>query len=270
MKIKSKRAKFRVKFSKFTLPVTVAIFLVVSAAVVLTRANTQTNLYYGVKFPAGKSSFADAVVSYSPGIYLDNNRPNVTEPFNNPSTALGTPNSSNLDHPLPSISDRNDVALGFGGSITLQFTDNLLSGSGDSAPDLWIFEAGGVPESVLVEISKDGKLWEAVGQTDRKHSGIDLDAFGWGPQDYFSYVRLTDNPQKGDHDGVWEDGKWLGWGGANIDAVGAISSAALEQSIPNVVSSSFTVPKLILLTLTIFTAGLATGYFFKSKQQDKK
>ena len=269
MKIKSKRAKFKVKFRKFTLPVTVAIFLVVSAAVVLTRANTQTNLYYGVKFPAGKSSFADAVVSYSPGIYLDNNLPNVTEPFNNPSTALGAPNSSDLNHPLPSISDRNDVALGFGGSITLQFTDNLLTGSGDSAPDLWIFEAGGVPESVLVEISKDGSTWESVGQTDRKHSGIDLDAFGWEPQDYFSYVRLTDNPQEGDHEGIWEDGEWLGWGGSNIDAVGAISSAALEESIPDVVSSSFTVPKLILLVLTIFTAGLATGYLC-NRQKDQK
>lgn len=256
----------KLKIRRYPLVLTVAISLGALAIVAALKAATRTNTFYGVRFPAGEISFADAVVSYDPVIYLDSDRPNVKAPFNKPSTALGLPNSSNLNNPLPSLSERDDVALGIGGSITLQFTDNLLTGSGNGAPDLWIFEAGGVTESVLVEVSQDGKNWHAVGRTDRERSGIDIDAFGWGPRDFFSYVRLTDDPQEGNHEGTWRDGKWLGWGGANIDAVGAISSATFERTTPEILSFPPS-SRLVWLALLIFAAGLAAGYFLNRKKK---
>lgn len=258
----------KLKLRKFPLLLAGTIFLVALAVVAVSKATTQTNRFYGVKFPAGETSFADVVVSYDPIIYLDGDRPNVEDPFNKPLSALGAPNSSNLQHPLPSLAERDDVALGMGGSITLQFTDNLLTGSGNDAPDLWIFEAGGVTESVLVEISQDGETWHSVGKTTRDQSGIDLDAFGWGPQDFFSYVRLSDDPQEGEHEGIWKNGEWLGWGGANIDAVGAISSASFERSAPNILSSPPSISYLVFLVLIVLVPGLvATGYFFNGRKK---
>lgn len=206
------------------------VLLVAIAIGLLKKAFAPAKTFYGVEFPAGDISFADRVVSYEPIIYLnEEGLPNVTEPFNNPQTALGFPNSSNPDRPLPSLGDRNDVSLGLGGRITLQFTDNVLTGSGDDRLDLWIFEAGEITESVFVEISKDGKTWKSLGRTDRTHNGIDIDRYGVGTEEFFSYVRLTDDPEQGDHEGIWDNSEWVGWGGADIDAVGAISSVSLVR-----------------------------------------
>ncbi|MGF1478618.1 MAG: hypothetical protein ACFB4I_03915 [Cyanophyceae cyanobacterium] len=257
---------FKLKLSKLTLLLLGVLALGALAVVVVKRSTTPENTFYGIRFPAGKVSFADQVVSYNPVIYLDEDLPNVSAPFDNPSTALGGPNSSTLEKPLSSP-DRHDVALGIGGSITLKFTDNLLTGSGDDAPDLWIFEAGGVTESVLVEISKDGETWHSVGQTTRQRSGIDIDAFGWGPQEFFSYVRLTDDPHEGDHNGIWKDGEWLGWGGANIDAVGTISSASLEKSAPDVLTSSLPLSRFVISALITFTAGFVAGFLFRRQKK---
>ncbi|MCU0533711.1 MAG: hypothetical protein MUD14_07435 [Hydrococcus sp. Prado102] len=231
------------------------------AVVLLSEAVAPTTTFYDVEFPAGEVSFADTVVSYEPIIYLNDERlPNVREPFNNPVSALGVPNSTNPQHPLPSLSARHDVSLGLGGSITLRFTNNALTGSGDIKPDLWIFEAGEKTESVFVEISKDGKTWQAVGRTDTKHNGIDIDAFGWGPEDYFSYIRLTDDPEENEHDGVLSNGQWIGWGGADIDAVGAISSVSLVSTVSH--SSPLAMPfsKTILWIVAIAIAAIAIGY----------
>ena len=221
----------KVWWFKFTL--LMSIFSGALAAFFFYNSVGRGKIFYGIKFPQGKSSFADAVVSYDPIIYHLHERqlPNVEAPFDNPVTALGTPNSSHPNNSLSSPSERHDVALGLGGSITLKFTDNLLTGSGSSKADLWIFEAGKKTEAVLVEISKDGSNWHPVGRIDRQTSGIDIDAFGWGTEDFFAYVRLTDDPLDGEHDGVFYHGKWIGWGGADIDAVGAISSVSLVPSV---------------------------------------
>jgi hypothetical protein len=231
------------------------------AVILLSEAVAPTTTFYEVDFPAGEVSFADTVVSYEPIIYLNDEKlPNVREPFNNPVSALGTPNSTNPEHQFSSLSARHDVSLGLGGSITLRFTNNALTGSGDIKPDLWIFEAGEKTESVFVEISKDGKTWQAVGHTDTQHNGIDIDAFGWGPEDYFAYIRLTDDPAEGEHDGVLYDGQWVGWGGADIDSVGAISSVSLISTVSH--SSPLAMPftKTILWIVVIAIAGLGIGY----------
>lgn len=65
------------------------------------------------------------------------------------------PNFSGSGEPLPS---EGVVSLGRGGQIVLQFTNNLLTGSGNANPDLRIFEVGD-SEEVLVEVSADGLRW---------------------------------------------------------------------------------------------------------------
>ena len=85
------------------------------------------------------------------------------------------------------------VTLGDGGSLTLRFIDNVLTGSGDNAFDLWIFEVGADIEDTFVEISADGSSWQSVGKIFGSTAGIDLDAFGFGVGSLFSYVRLTDD-----------------------------------------------------------------------------
>ncbi|TVP99059.1 MAG: hypothetical protein EA381_10860 [Planctomycetaceae bacterium] len=161
--------------------------------------------FSGVLFPAGELSFADAVVSFAPG-------PGVSPGFNNPQRALGPPQLVGRgDEPL---TGDFTTSLGRGGVLTLAFTENFLTGSGDARPDLAVFEVGEI-ESVRVEISRDGVTFFDVGVVGGITNTIDIDAFGFGPQDRFSFVRLTDLRQ-----GTALSGPV----GADIDAVGAIST----------------------------------------------
>lgn len=158
-------------------------------------------------FPAGLASFADAVVSFDP--VIKSGQP--TAPYRDPSQALGAPDFPPLGY----------VSLGDGGTIVLQFTDNSLTGSNDSAFDLWIFEIGPDVEDTFVRISKNGIDWLAVGKVFGATSGIDVDAFGVHAGDYYSFVELRDDPNEGANTGDTV--------GADIDAVGAISSAPPVQ-----------------------------------------
>ena len=117
------------------------------------------------------------------------------------------------------------MTLGDGGQITLRFTNNSLTGSGSSALDLWIFEVGPDVEDTFVDISKDGANWFSVGKVAGATAGIDIDAYGFGTSDFFSYVRLTDDTDEGEQG----DGQTVG---ADIDAVGAISSAPPVNQVP--------------------------------------
>ena len=109
--------------------------------------------------------------------------------------------------------------MGDGGSLTIQFLDNVLTGSGDGRDDLWVFEVGADIEDTFVEISVDGVDWNPVGKVFGSTAGIDIDAFGFGSAARFSFVRLTDDPSEGEQSGIFV--------GADIDAVGAISTAAV-------------------------------------------
>ena len=161
--------------------------------------------FAGVDFASGRISFADAVVSYAPGT-------GVSTGFNNPSRALGAPDC--LGRGAEPVDGQFTVSLGSGGSMTVQFTDNLLTGSGDSRPDLIIFETGEV-ESVRVAISRDGVTFFDVGVLGGVSNTIDIDQFGFGSQDRFAFVRLTDLRQ-----GTLTSGAV----GADIDAIGALST----------------------------------------------
>ncbi len=184
-----------------------SISLVVAGIGLLGSAPASAALFHGVEFPGGAASFADSVVSYDPG-FGGGNVP--TLPYQDPSQALGVPNYGS--GPAPEY-----VSLGAGGRIVLRFTDNSLTGSGDSGLDLWIFEIGPDVEDTYVDISKDGSTWHSVGKVYGATSGIDIDAYGWGTSDFFSFVRLTDDIKEGATTGSTV--------GADIDAVGAISSA---------------------------------------------
>lgn len=174
------------------------------------------NIQGGTDFPEGSISFADSVVSYLPGMV----GAYPTLPNRGADNSLGTPDYAGAD--CASQTNCTYVSLGDGGSITLRFLDNYLTGSGDSALDLWIFEVGPDVEDTYVEISKDGSTYFSIGKVFGTTSGIDIDAFGFGIDDRFAYVRLTDDTNEGDQTGASV--------GADIDAVGAIST--VRQTVP--------------------------------------
>ncbi len=167
----------------------------------------------GIEFPQGDVSFADKVVSYTAG----NPAPTHVN-YLDADEALAEPDHSGV------YGASGSVSLGNGGSIVLEFTNNLLTGSGDTAKDLHIFEVGSDVEGTMVEISKDGELWYSVGSVLGAISSIDIDAFGFDISDQFRFVRLTDDPNEGGASGPTV--------GADIDAVGAISTEAVQDSPP--------------------------------------
>lgn len=172
----------------------------------------------GVEFPEGAVSFADTLVDYS----LTGSVP--SEPHRGAFNALGIPDYNSVNS-CPNQAGCSFVSLGSGGSIVLRFDDNKLTGSNSNAVDLWVFEVGPNVEDTFVDISVNGINWNAVGKVFGSTAGIDIDFFGFGQTDQFSYVRLTDDPAEG-------GGGSGGTVGADIDAVGAISTVRTPIQVP--------------------------------------
>jgi len=189
------------------------------------------NVQGGAEFPQGAISFADAVTDYSPVIGGDGTPWNV---YQDPTNALGLPDYDG-DDDFASQAEATYASLGHGGSLTIEFVNNILTGSGSGDLDLWIFEVGGDVERTYVAISDDLITWHDVGVIEGSTSGVDIDAFGFGIDDHFPYVRLTDDPAVGQ----------IGTRtpGADIDAIGAIS----------------TEPRIIPAPGALLLAGLGTG-----------
>ncbi|WP_218934549.1 GEVED domain-containing protein [Rosistilla ulvae] len=172
--------------------------------------------YGGTVYSQGSISFADVVVQYDPstttppalGLQISGN-------------SLGVPNyTGGTAEPTPNAG-QGAVSLGGGGSITVQFVDNRLVGSGDASPDLEIFEVGNA-EPVSVEVSIDGVNFVSVGTAVGGNNQIDIDRYGFGPNDRISFVRITDQNFGSAADQAV---------GADIDAVGAISSVPADQFV---------------------------------------
>lgn len=167
-------------------------------------ANAALVTYNGIDFPDGDASFADSIISFNPGT-------DVGSPYDNPNLALGFPNEDHL-------------SLGDGGQVIFQFTDNSLTTSGDASADLWIFEVGDVVEVFNVAISLDNEIYIDLGDVSGQPTGVDIDGVDGviaGAQ--YSFVRLTD---------VAGNQTGHPFGEADIDAVGAISSAPPVTSVP--------------------------------------
>ena len=159
-------------------------------------------------------------VSYDPA-FGGGNVP--TAPYQGTGNALGIPDYTGANG-CASVASCTFLSLGAGGRVVLRFTDNVLTGSDTSAFDLWIFEIGPDVEDTTVDVSADGMTWFSVGSVTGATRGIDLDAFGYGTSSAFSYVRLTD---------VLGEGATAGETvGADIDAVGAISTRPSAGAVP--------------------------------------
>ena len=189
-----------------------------AAAFALFAGAAQAEIIGGVDFPEGASSFADGVQSYAPPV------PGPSAPHQGPDNSLGIPNYAGVNS-CANIASCSFVSLGDGGTLIVEFVDNRLTGSGTAADDLWIFEVGPDVEDTFVSISKDGIAWHDVGKVFGSKSGIDIDLFGWGISDQFRFVKLTDDTNEGGQGSG-------GTVGADIDAVGAISSIATPVPEP--------------------------------------
>ncbi len=209
-----------------------------AAAAVMALTATQANAVFignsqgGTDFPQGAVSFADAVIDYSPGLVGSN----PTIPHRGAFNALNLPDYAG-NNSCASQAPCSFVSLGDGGSITLRFLDNFLTGSDNNDLDIWVFEVGPDIEDTFIEISADGVSWFAVGSVFGSTAGIDIDAFGFDSTDLFSYIRLTDDTNEGGQNGATV--------GADIDAVGAITTVA---------NPNFSVPEP--MTLSLLGAGL--------------
>jgi hypothetical protein len=188
----------------------ISILAILILSICLLVVPGSAKVYGGVDFRGGASSFADEVVSYNPTTGVSGH--------DNPSMALGKPDYAH---------NTNYVSLGDEGTLVLKFTDNSLTTSGNNYEDLWIFEVGNIIESTDVYISKDGINWIYVGYTTNSTSGIDIDAY-IGPGgvvlgELYSYIKIVDRlPHQSDSPSA----------GADIDAVGAISSKRLDITAP--------------------------------------
>jgi len=182
-------------------------------------------IFGGIDFPSGVSSFADTVITYD---NLFGGGPAPTDPdFLDPLESLGPPDFA---------SDTGSVSLGKGGLLELEFTDNLLTNSGDDVLDIHIFEIGPDVEDTFVairptaatELLLDPLIFDAngdgffeIGKVFGSTDSIDIDSF-FPPAAAGTYtfdaVQLIDDPDEGNMSGATV--------GADIDSVGAITSTA--------------------------------------------
>lgn len=177
---------------------TLSLAAVFGAALSLsTGAAAMPTTYSGVTFPDGDISFADEVISFNPG-------PDVAAPHDDQNLVLGAPDGSH-------------ISLGDNGSIIVRFSDNSLTTSGDATADLHIFEVGARVEVFNIAISQDLVNWIDLGDLSGQPTSIGIDAVAGEVQfAQYSYVRLTD---------VDPNQTGSPFGEADIDAIGAISSA---------------------------------------------
>ncbi len=166
-------------------------------------------------------SFADFVISFEPTCSSNTNV--------NPEAAIGVSDLSGAG---------TDVSLGEGGSITLGFNNNLMVNSGDSNPDIWVFEVGSLVEASQIELrpfdqntinilnlegipDSDLDGYFDFGVIAGSTSSLDIDAIVIGypySELRFDAIQITDVPTecKGNTPG------------ADIDAVCALSSLVID------------------------------------------
>jgi len=198
--------------------------------------NAFAEIFGGIDFPAGESSFADAVIRYDP---LFRGGPAPTAPTHtNPDEALGPP-----DFVFPN----GAVSLGRIGLLEVQFTDNFLTNSGDATPDLHIFLVGDGVEDIFVLLRPTPATLERMQSMPPPVFPVGEDGFiGIGPFrdsvsiDIDSGFRLGGQPGNAfvydavaiaDFGGAFDLLQFIG---ADVDAVGAITSIP-PSVVPNII-----------------------------------
>jgi OmpA-OmpF porin, OOP family len=155
-----------------------------------------------VQFTIGDAAFADRVVAFEEGTPRTN-----VQGYRNPQTALGPPQGDR---------DNEDVTLGCGGRLTLEFTDNVLvDGPG---PDLHVFEVGPDVEAMEIEISRDGRSWLDLGAVKGQPASVDIHNVAQPGVEY-RFVRITDLKSSCGSE----------YPGADIDAVGTIAGRSTAK-----------------------------------------
>ncbi len=193
--------------------------------------NAFAKIFGGIDFPGGASSFADTVITYDN--LFGGGPPPTNPPYLDPTESLGPPDWVN---PFGS------VTLGSGGLLEVRFVDNVLTNSGDASLDLHIFEIGADVEHTFVAIRPTtataallgagfdtgvpgfpttiGDGFYEIGMVFGATDSIDIDA-KFPPAKAGTYkfdaVQLIDEPTMTPTMGTSI--------GADIDAIGAISSA---------------------------------------------
>ncbi len=137
--------------------------------------------------------WGDYVVDFHQG--LRKNGTPVLPERSDPTATLGVAQSTGVpsDPTLPPYSFASlGWKTGFGGDITIGFTNKIVNGSGN---DLMVYEVTGgtyPEEKVKVEVSKDGITWsDAVPSVITRDGSVDLGSLDWA-----KYVRLTDMSDK--------------------------------------------------------------------------
>ncbi len=166
--------------------------------------------------PQGPASFADSVVSFTPGT-----RRAPEGVWAEPHYALGEPDYTSASRP-------GFLSLGCDGNVVLRFDDNALVLV--EGPDLYVFEVGPAVEATELAVSVDGETWIEVGQIEGSRADLELDGI-LDPDEAYRYVRLTNRSTS----------CGARTPGADIDAVAAVGSAlrvALDAAVLFDVASS--------------------------------
>ncbi len=201
-------------------------------------------VFGGIDFPNGASSFADSVIQWNP-LFSGGPAPTAAN-YTNPDSSLGVPDYP----PGGTINSTGAVSLGHGGLLELAFTDNLLTNSGNSDFDIHIFEVGILVEDTFVAVrptavtlalldpamDSNGDGFFELGKVFGSTASIDIDSFFSGfvaGQLAFDAVQLIDD--------VNEDAASGSTVGADIDAVGAIFSVPVPEPSTTVMLATVTI-----------------------------
>ena len=160
--------------------------------------------------PMIEIAWADSVIHYDPGAMGENtgNEPDIR--YRNPNLALGPP-----DH---SDSTFGTVALGNGGTLILQFRDNILyDGSG---PDLCFWMPDSSAEEAVVFISRDGRSFSRAGTVSSDQPLLDIRSAAKAGQ-FYTFIKIRDNVFQGATDTPDQ--------GADIDAACALHTGMIFQ-----------------------------------------
>lgn len=190
-------------FARLTLSVFLALALPTSAHASADPATCPGKVYgkgkRAICLPLGAASFADHVVSFTPG-----ERPSEGV-FAEPDYTRGEPDYVATSKP-------GFLSMGCNGELVLRFDDNrLLDVPG---PDLFVFEVGPAVEAMDLAVSQDGATWIEVGRIEGARSDVDI-AGAVAAGESYAFVRLRNV------------GKQCGGrhSGADVDAVAAVGSA---------------------------------------------